>query len=138
MCQSLGVTKGPGYLALLIFLWSPCPLQVLQSFSQLSLKTPRVPSNVWLWMSVSFFHWLLGGASQRTDRLNSCLQAQKSINRVRDWFLPMGWVSIWGSHYWTSPSPLSYLCHCTSCKQRTFWVKGFVGGLLHLSHHWDS
>jgi hypothetical protein len=40
------------------------------------------------------FSQLLGRASQRTLTPGSCLQASQSIiNNVRDWCLPMGWVS---------------------------------------------
>jgi hypothetical protein len=32
--------------------------------------------------------------------LNSCLQAQQTfMNNVRDWCLPMDWVSSWDSYY---------------------------------------
>jgi hypothetical protein len=36
------------------------------------------------------------------------------------------------------PQSLLYLCLCTSWKQDKFWVKGFIGGLLFLSLHWES
>ena len=34
--------------------------------------------------------------------------------------------------------PLLYLCPCTFCSQDTFWIEGFVGGLLSLSVQWES
>ena len=36
------------------------------------------------------------------------------------------------------PSSLLYFCPCTSCRQDTFWVKGFVDGLLSLTLHWEG
>lgn len=33
---------------------------------------------------------------------------------------------------------LLHIYHCTSCRQDTFWVEGFVGGLLPLSLHCES
>lgn len=50
--QSLVALKGLDYLTLLVFLWSPNPLRVPQSFPQLSHKTPWAPSDVCLWVSV--------------------------------------------------------------------------------------
>jgi hypothetical protein len=51
------------------------------------------------------FSQLLGGASQRTVMLVSCLQAKQStINSFRDWFLLVGWVSNWASHCLAIPS----------------------------------
>ena len=51
--QSLGVTKGPGQLTLLIFLWGSYPIWVPQSFSLFFHKTPGALSNVWLWVPAS-------------------------------------------------------------------------------------
>jgi hypothetical protein len=56
------------------------------------------PSNVSYCISS---HWLLGGASHRTVMLGSCLQTKQSII---NWFLPMGWVLIWGNHWLAIPS----------------------------------
>lgn len=42
---------------------------------------------------------LLSGTSQRTIILGSSLQTYQSIiNRHRESFLPMGWISIWANH----------------------------------------
>ena len=42
----------------------------------------------------------MGGASQKATMLESCLQAYQSIiSSVRDWSLPMEWVSSWAD-YW--------------------------------------
>ena len=51
--SSLGSLKGPGLLILLVFLWSPYPLWVPQSFLKLFHKTLWSPYNVWLWVSAS-------------------------------------------------------------------------------------
>jgi hypothetical protein len=41
-------------------------------------------------------------ASKRTEMLGSCLQASQSIiNNVKDWCLPMGWVSNWAGYLHT-------------------------------------
>jgi hypothetical protein len=48
-----GSPSGLGWLTSLVFLWSPCPLWVPQSFPQLFRNPPLVPSNVWVWISAS-------------------------------------------------------------------------------------
>jgi len=39
---------------------------------------------------------------------------------------------------WSLTPYLFHLCSCTSCRQDTYWVKGFVGRLLSLSLPWES
>jgi hypothetical protein len=39
---------------------------------------------------------------------------------------------------WQFPLSLLHLCPCASCRQGTFWIRAFVGGLLSLSLHWGS
>ena len=71
------------------------------------------------------FPQLFNGASQRTVMLGSaCKHHRKSIiNSVRDWFLPMGWVSVWGSHCLVIPLSLLYLCPYTYCRWMHFGLK---------------
>ena len=68
-----------------------------------------------------------------------CLQAQQSImSSVRDWCLPMGWVSSW-VHYWLDILSISApSCPCISYRQDKFWVKSIVDGLVSLSLHWGA
>ena len=53
ICFVLMFPRSPDYLTLLVFWWSPYPLQVSQSFPQLFHKTLQNPSSIWLWVSVS-------------------------------------------------------------------------------------
>ena len=74
MVQSLGAPKSFSFVdsvgLLLEFLSPPGP-PVLSLKLQ---KTPRAPSNFSLWVSSYVSFQLLGGASQRTVKLGSCLK----------------------------------------------------------------
>jgi hypothetical protein len=61
---------------------------------------------------------LVSGWSLSEDSYAKILSAsitESHINSVRDWFLLMGWVSIWASHrlaifsHWLGPSPVPSL-----------------------------
>jgi hypothetical protein len=96
--QYLGKPKGPCSLVLLI----SCVVLVL--FGSLSLSpyfsvrvSKLAPLAVCLCIS---FYCLLGRASRRTVLLGPGLQALQSIiNNIKDWFLTVELVSVWGS-YW--------------------------------------
>ena len=71
---------------------------------------------------------LLGGVSQRTVMLGSCLQAQQSIiNSVRDWCLPMGWVSSWAGHWLAIPSASAPFLSLHFLLTGKIWGKKFCG-----------
>jgi hypothetical protein len=108
--------------------WFSCgvliPLGLTSSYS--SLRVPKLnPLGACIFLSQ-----LLGGTSQRTTC--SCLQAQQNIiNSVRDWCLPMEWVSSWAGLLVNHSLSLCSISHpCISCRRDTFWVKlFFVNGL---------
>jgi hypothetical protein len=56
----------------------------------------------------TYLHVLTAGrVSSKTAMLGSCLQPEHRINNsVRVWFLPMGWIPSWASH-WMAFSPVS-------------------------------
>ena len=71
--------------------------------------------------------------------LGSYVQTEQNIiSSVRDWCLPMGWVSSWASYWLTTPSISAPSYPCISYKQDKFWVERFVGGLVSLSLQWGS
>ena len=84
---------------MLVYLWSPCPLPVPQSFFQLFHKTPRYPSNVWVRVSesLSISCWVKGKIFFNnifwTNRLSANLSA--SIVVSFKWHLGRG-VGQWG------------------------------------------
>ena len=80
---------------------------------------------------------LLGGASQRhTGLLSTKITVSLS---VMEWCLPMGWVSSWAGYCLViSLDSVPSSRTCISCRQDTFWVKSFVGGLVSLLLHWSS
>jgi hypothetical protein len=58
------------------------------------------------------FSLLLGIASQRRIMPSICLQTKQSINNsVKDWFLTVGFVSIWGIHWFATPSVSALSLH---------------------------
>jgi hypothetical protein len=52
-CSVSGSPQGSMLVDMVDFLWSPYPLWAHKSFPQLFHKTPRAPSNIWLWISAS-------------------------------------------------------------------------------------
>ena len=77
-----------------------------------SHKSPLASSTIWLSLCICFSQ-LLGRVSQKTVMLGLCLQVQQSIiNIVRDWCLPMGWISRWADYWLAIPlvSTLSPIC----------------------------
>jgi len=78
-------------------------------------------------MSESATRWSLSENSH--VRLSSA-----NINSVRDWCLPIGWVSNWlAIPSVSAPFP----CPCLSCRQDKFWLKILLMGWC-LSFHWGS
>lgn len=60
------------------------------------------------------------------------------MNSVRDWFLPWDGSQVGPVIGWPFPQSQLHLCPCTSCRQDTFCVESFVGGLVSLSLHWGT
>ena len=85
------------------------------------------------------FQWLLGGASQKTVMLGSCLQAQQSIiNSVRGWCLPMEWNSIWGSHFLAIPSVSALSLSFHILQAGNILSQKFCKWVVVLILHWES
>jgi hypothetical protein len=99
VAQSLGTSREPGLLTLLLFLWVCHLFENLQSFPLLFRKGPRqklIFGSVHLHLSEA-----LDRTSQRVAVLGFCLQAQYSIiNSVCERLcLSIGWVSSWANHW---------------------------------------
>ena len=94
-----GNFQGYRLVTVLVFLWGSCPLPVSWSFLNSSTGLPELH----LMFGCESLHlfplaalWSL--SEVRYARLLSASITCSIINRVRDWFLPMEWVSIWGHH----------------------------------------
>lgn len=124
--------KDSGQLILLVFLWSPYPLQVPEFFPQTStrlLELYRMFRYGFLGVFWSAVAWSLSEDSYA--RILSASILECIINSIRDWFLPMGWVS----HLeWLAIPSICSIFVPAHLVGRTH----FVGGLLSLSFHWKS
>ena len=86
-----------------VFLWSPCSLQVPQSFSQLFHQIPW--TNLMFGCASLNLFPLANGRSLSLWKLwyVPLCKHNRALLSVRDWIFPMGWFPIWGS-YWLALS----------------------------------
>ena len=135
----MGSPKGLGLLTLLGF----CRVPVLfMAFNPSPNSFIRL-QNLHLIFGYKFLHLFPLACWVEPLRRQLCQVPICKNNRALSIMLGIGSCPWNGSQFgtvinWPFPPSLPHLCPCITCKQDTFWVKGFVGELVFLSLYWKS